>query len=230
MLQLFKNLFFRAKHGVQSINSSWDDPLDVWRERLEKMSWQEALEYRCKFVPRGYWPWEEHDQVLWEVLSERLFRIEQPIFRPDLSAYAHKLLVVANGCSDEKIKKFVEHGLVDAEPKIVIELCGRLRGFALSPQLVIAGITAVSSFPRDVLRKVRNSPYSLLTEADAVCVQAHWDELEHLMSWAGVPGIQGLNYFLLQGEGDFEYPVWSHELKSVSFMEHDDYSALLAKL
>lgn len=230
-MQLFEKMLDQEEHRIYS----WDDSLSVWKERLAKMSWQDAMELWRKYVPRGYKPWMQHDEELWQMFCARLFRIEQPVLKPDFDSWGHILFQVADGSSNAKIKEAVALGLMDEDgPKIVMEACGRLRGFALSPQLVIAGVTATSAFPRTVLRQARIFQYSLLTEEDVVCVETHWEELESMMALTGVPTIRRLNYFQLQPESKSEwndaYPVWDHRLKKSYCIEHDDYAVLLAKL
>lgn len=192
------------------------------------MSWQEALKVRNNFVPRAYEPWKRHDEELWNLLWQRLFRIEQPY----LTLYDEMLLRVKDGSSNDYIKEEAALHLTQFDkPRFVMEDCGRLRGFALSPQLVIAGITSVSAFSHAVEKKAREFGYSLLTKADALCLEKHWDTLCRMMSMAGVPSLQGITAFQLQAENAYDdYPVWHHMEKRSFCVEFDDCSRLLARL
>lgn len=231
-MKFFRKMFCRTKRSIEQLSYSWDDGLGVWQKRIEALPWQEVLEIMGRFVPRAYEPWRQHDDELWRLFRQRLLRIEQPLFRPDLRLYGGRLLRVEDGSSNDYIKEEAALHLTQFdEPRFVVEDCGRLRGFALSPQLVIAGTAAVSSFPETVEKKAREFGYFLLTEADAVCVEKHWKTLCRMMTMAGVPSLQGVNHFQLQAEPAYsDYPVWHHVRRCVSFIEDDDYSVFLAKL
>lgn len=232
MLKFFQKVWDSAKHSVERLSYSWDDGLSVWQKRIEEMPWQEAQKIMSGFSPRAYEPWRQHDDELWKLLWQRLFCIEQPVFQPDLMSYGGMLLRVEDGSSNDYIKEEAELHLRPFEkPRFVVEDCGRLRGFALSPQLVIAGVTAVSAFPAAVEKKAQEFGYSLLTEADAVCLEKHWDALCRMMAMAGVPSLQGINAFQLRSADSYpDYPVWHHMRRCFSFIEDDDCSVLLAKL
>lgn len=73
----------------------------------------------------------------------------------------------------------------------MIEKSGRLRGFALSSVLVIAGITPVNLFAKDIQSAAAKCNLRLTAEDDVPYIMSCRDELSAMMNEAGVPDLTG---------------------------------------
>lgn len=211
-----------------------DDSVECWQVFAEKAGWREVYDVRRSFVPRAYGPYADHDMAVCDLLSERLFRMEQPILSPEfLASQATNIIEVENGADRETIKDVVSSMPVSV-PMYVIERCGRFRGFALTPQLILAGVTATAFRPYVVLEMAEEMNVSLLTREETGVVEKNLQCLLDMMSKIDVPLLYEKEWMLLPDEngvraGSFETYNLRHS-KRFGFLEHDDFSVLVAKL
>ena len=221
----------RVKWGEEEVPLR-DAPIDLCKMEIEKMSWREVLRCRGQFMPRVYRPWAIHDKVLEHIFWERLFRLELPIL--NLGEEDRKqVLWVNQGASSQEIRDSVACEMnADDDPKLVAEYDGKLRGFALSPSLIVVGCTATFASPRTVLEYVSKWGVRLPTEEDAALFMKKWHELRDMMQKVGVPDLRGVEIFLLspsyqRGKG---YLCWLTGYTTPYYVGSETAVFLLAKL
>ena len=113
--------------------------------------------------------------------------MEQPILSSEfLVSQAANIIEVENGVERETIKDVVSSMPVSV-PMYVVERCGKFRGFALTPQLILAGVTATAFFPYAVLEMAGEMNVSLLTREETRVVEKNLQCLLSMMSKVDVP-------------------------------------------
>ena len=113
----------------------------------------------------------------------------------------------------------------------VIEKSGRLRGFALSSVLVIAGITPVNLFAKDIQSAAAKCNLRLTAEDDVPYIMSCRDELSAMMNEAGVPDFDGVFRWLLTGRAENgEFTVWYPYAGEFSRIGGNDSSRMLVKI
>ena len=189
-------------------------PLSVWQKWIELADWQKV--YKC---------WKDVDYLVddsgnalyggtvRELLEQRLAQIQSPVLCDAFFAKHHNVLVVQSGCSREEIL----HGLAlqmtrKMRPQFVVDNTHKLIGFALSPQLIVAGVSAIGVWPSNAAAIVEKKGFSFLSQSEAMCVTRQKDLLCEMMKEAGVPDISQLECFpLWANENDFSVTVWYFE-------------------
>ena len=221
----------RVKWGEEEVPLR-DAPIDLCKSEIEKMSWREALRCRGQFMPRVYRPWAIHDKILEHIFWERLFRLELPIL--NLSEEDRKqVLWVNQGASSQEIRDLVACEMnADDDPKLVVEYDGKLRGFALSPSLIVVGRTVTFACPGTIWKYVSKWNVQLPTEDDATLLMRRWNKLQGLMQKVGVPDLQEMDNFLLsspylKGKG---YHIWLTKYATLYHAGGETPVFLLAKL
>lgn len=213
----------------------WDQPIDELQKKIDAMTWQEASDNLKKFVKWTCDVWEKHDKEVAQLFLQRLYHFEGPVFNFNLVTHGHLLFRVEDGASKEDIKDEVALHLTKYDkPKVIVEDGGLFRGFAVSPNLVIVGVTAIG-VPRECVDDMlAEKDLSLLTEKDARCVNKNWKELSALMKMVNVPNLDEVKHFHLVSEEDNDYefmcPVWLHKEKRVSYLTFEDPSFVIAKM
>lgn len=211
-----------------------DDSVECWQAFAEKVGWREVYDVHRSFVPRAYGPYADHDMAVCNLLSERLFRMEQPILSPAfLGSLSADIIEVENGADNEAVKAVVSSKSVSV-PMYVVERCGKLRGFALAPQLILAGVTATAFRPYWVLKMAEKMNVSLLSREETEVVEKNLQRLLGMMSKVGVPRLHEKEWMLLPSEDDVRagsYETYNlRHSKRLGYLEHDDFSVLVAKL
>jgi len=213
-----------------------DDPIEIWQMFVENVNWQDVYDVRVKFIPRAYGSYAKHDDAILDLLWRRLFRMEQPVMRSGFwASQAGNVIEVENDAAAMSIKAVVSSvNIPFSAPKYVVERCGKLRGFAVSPQLILAGVTAISSFPYAVIAAAEKMKVKLLTREESQVVEENLSRLTDMMGDVGVP-LLNRNEWMLQPTqedvriGSYETYNLRHP-KRFGYLEHDDFSVLLAKL
>lgn len=189
-------------------------PLSVWQKWIELADWQKV--YKC---------WKDVDYLVddsgnalyggtvRELLEQRLAQIQSPVLCDAFFAKHHNVLVVQSGCSREEIL----HGLAlqmtrKMRPQFVVDDTHKLVGFALSPQLIVAGVSAIGVWPSNAAAIVEKKGFSFLSQSEAMCVTRQKDILCEMMREAGVPDISQLEGFPLNvNDDDWNVQVWYFE-------------------
>ena len=147
------------------------------------------------------------------MLERRLAQIQSPVLCDAFFAKHHNVLVVQSGCSREEIL----HGLAlqmtrKMRPQFVVDDTHKLVGFALSPQLIVAGVSAIGVWPSNATAIVEKNGFSFLSQSEAKCVTRQKDILCEMMREAGVPDISQLEGFPLNvNDDDWNVQVWYFE-------------------
>ena len=214
----------------------WDQPIDELQKKINAMTWQEAVDNLKKFVKQTDDVWGKYDEEVTQLFSQRLSRFEEQLFQFNLVTHGHLLFRVEDGSSNEDIKDEVALHLTEYDkPKIIVEDSGLFRGFAVSPNLVIVGVTAIGILREQVGDVLAEKALSLLTEREARCVEKNWKALSALMKVVNVPNLDEVVHFHLvsdeeSSDDEFMSPVWVHKEKHVSYVTFEDISFVIAKI
>lgn len=187
-------------------------PLSVWQKWIELADWQKV--YKC---------WKDVDYLVddsgnalyggkvRELLEQRLAQIQRPVLCDAFFAKHHNVLVVQSGCSREDILRSVALQMTPKmRPQFVVDDTHKLVGFALSPQLIVAGVSAIGVWPSNAAAIVEKKGFSFLSQSEAMCVTRRKDLLNEMMKEAGVPDISQLENFPLRViEDDWVTDVWN---------------------
>ena len=138
-------------------------------------------------------------------------QIQSPVLCDAFFAKHHNVLVVQSGCSREDILRSVALQMTPKmRPQFVVDDTHKLVGFALSPQLIVAGVSAIGVWPSNAAAIVEKKGFSFLSQSEAMCVTRQKDLLNEMMKEAGVPDISQLENFPLRViEDDWVTDVWN---------------------
>ena len=220
IISFFKNLFrpvmtnLDLEHLDLNVEPSELSPLSVWQKWIELADWQKV--YKC---------WKDVDYLVddsgnalyggtvRELLEQRLAQIQSPVLCDAFFAKHHNVLVVQSGCSREDILHSVSLQMTrKMRPQFVVDNTHKLIGFALSPQLIVAGVSAIGVWPSNAAAIVEKNGFSFLSQSEAKCVTRQKDILCEMMREAGVPDISQLEGFPLNvNDDDWNVQVWYFE-------------------
>lgn len=209
-----------------------DKSVDVFKTIIEEMPWQEVLAFKEKFVPREGDPWEWHDRELSSLLRKRLFRLELPVFYFG-EEDKKQVLWVNQNASSRAIKDLVAREMTSEDsPKFVVEECGKVRGFALSPTLIVVGCALVYAAPEKIIEQAKMLGVFLPTKEDASLIGQNQAKLNYMMQKVGVPSLAKVSSFLLASDtkNSWDFPIWILSCARNSSIEWDDMTFLLAKM
>ena len=193
---------------------------------IKKSDWKAISQTVNNFVPRAE---SQQDKQIWKMLTDRLCQTEHPILSDKfIKKHTSEIIMVAKDSSDDEIKQEVERQWrVTGHPFYVVRSNHQLVGFAISPTLIIDGVTSRAIFASHIGKIVQNWSKSLLTRSDSEIVEKHFDTLNSMMKEADVPQICYKNWMISTGDYD-GYDI--NHPKRFTYYEHDDYSLILAKL
>ena len=200
------------EHLDLNVEPSELSPLSVWQKWIEQADWQKV--YKC---------WKDVDYLIddsgnalyggkvRELLEQRLAQIQRPVLCDAFFAKHHNVLVVKSGCSREDILRSVALQMTPKmRPQFVVDDTHKFVGFALSPQLIVAGVSAIEVFPFRAEKILSFYHLSFLSQKDALLVTRRKDLLNEMMKEAGVPDISLLKGFPLGAVGDdYVTDVWN---------------------
>lgn len=108
---------------------------------------------RAKFIPRAG---SQKDEEILQITWQKLIKIEQPnVCAAFISEHKDCIIWVDFRASNQTVKKVVAQKYSSmSRPCFVLETTGKLRGFALSENFVIAGTAAMSVFPHTAVNQV----------------------------------------------------------------------------
>lgn len=236
-----KNYFAGWKHTKnaehQNISENADrtptkeDSLAYWHDFISKHSWKDVLVLKSKFVPCAL---VEKDDEIWNLLCQRLIQIEQPVVSVCfINEYSDRIIWVDCQVSNQMVKNVVAQKYSSInKPCFVLETSGKLRGFALSEKLVIAGASAIAVFPHAAVKKVMSLNLSFLTKEDSSLVETNFWELNQMMRQVSVPGC--CSDWMIADEGKMPNNPYEgydvHHPNRFTYYEHDDFTIIFAKL
>lgn len=210
-----------------------DNGLDVWAEFFAEQNWKTLLQFRETF---HYEHGNKHVEAIWNMLCDRLTTIESPILSKEFfERNIYKVVFVSDtsfSAVKEKLERFWEQRV--QEPCYVVGKNNQLVGFALTPKLIIRGVTATSIFANHIPRIANFQNVEMLTKDDSAVVETHRETLRKMMIAAGVPALT-YSHWMLRPNSDNEcYGAYDgyniNHPNKYTYYEDDDFSPLLAKL
>lgn len=207
-------------------------PISEWEEFVATNDWEQIHAVFMKFVPMVN---DEQDHKIWTLLHSHLCKIESPFLSSHFIKYYEKeIITVEQNCSIEQIKNAVE----ELWPKIsapcfVIKTNGELVGFALSPSLIIVGVTPVACSAKNALANADCWDKKLLTKEDCVVLEKNFSHLNLLMRCAQVPHINCSDWLIAPQENTNRktYEGYDmHHADRIIRYSSSDYTNILVKL
>lgn len=195
-----------------NVEPSGLSPFSVWEKWIEQADWQRV--YKCWQHVEDYtddWGYPIYYGRVCELMEERLSQIERPVLSDVFFEKHHNIVVVQSGASRVAVLNEVALQMTrKMRPQFVVDNTHKLIGFALSPQLIIAGVSALGVWPSNAAAIVEKNGFSFLSQSEARCVTRQKDLLCEMMREAGVPDISQLENFPLRFVGDdWATDVWS---------------------
>lgn len=220
IISFFKNLFrpvmtnLDLEHLDLNVEPSVNSPLVVWDKWIEQADWQKV--YKCWQHVADYtddWGYPIYYGRVLELMEERLSQIQRPVLPDMFFVKHHNIVVVQSGGKREDILRNVSLQMTrKMRPQFVVDNTHKLIGFALSPQLIIAGVSALGVWPSNAAAIVEKNGFSFLSQSEARCVTRQKDILCEMMNEAGVPDISQLEGFPLNvNDDDWNVQVWYFE-------------------
>lgn len=207
-------------------------PVEEWQNFVDNNEWPIVYKARNNFRPRGYEPYTEHDKAVENLLWKRLFRIEQPVLsRGFLKRHCRQIILVDCDADSGTIKENARQSYMGA-PQYVVEKNGKLRGFCLSPELIIAGITPVLLPVGKMQQEVGKRNLFLTNQDDALRITLCRDKLNKMMKKTGVPSFSGVYCWMIKTglESDRGFLIWRPDAEQSFWVGNSDFSPMLAKL
>lgn len=197
-----------------NVEPSGLSPFSVWEKWIEQADWQKV--YKCWQHVEDYtddWGYPIYYGRVCELIEERLLQIERPVLSDVFFEKHHNIVVVQSGASRVAVLNEVALQMTrKMRPQFVVDNTHKLIGFALSPQLIIAGVSAIEILPSNAAAIVEKNGFSFLSQSEARCVTRQKDLLCEMMNEAGVPDISQLEGFPLNvNDDDWNVQVWYFE-------------------
>lgn len=209
-----------------------NDDVAEWEEFVKTADWEKIHGFFMKFVPMVN---DDQDHAIWNVLHNRLCQLELPTLSHWFIKYHSKrIILVKQDSSVAQIKETVEEFWPSIKsPCFVLKSDGELVGFALSPTLIISGITPVACKAKNALQLVKDWNKELLTVDDCRLVEACFHQLNDLMQSAQVPTIKCSDWIIAVDEHSGKktlkgYDI-NHEDRVIPY-SLTDYTNILVKL
>lgn len=203
--------------------------IETWHDFIMQADWRDViyLKEHSERVFNGY-SYRANQINSW--FMQRLTSIEFPIVR-EAKLSDEKIIYVNENDGVEAIKKKVCLEF-DGSPAIVLEKGGRLRGFAISEKLIIAGVAQCGTFPKLVYQRASEQGLKLLSAEDARLTEDCLAVLNRMMKKAEVPTLVGVRYWLLDfvPSDSLMLATWDFRISNRDgYIEEDDLACLLAK-
>lgn len=197
-----------------NVEPSTFSPFSVWQKWIEQADWQKV--HKCWQHVADYtddWGYPIYYGRVLELMEERLSQIQRPVLPDMFFVKHHNIVVVQSGGKREDILRNVSLQMTrKMRPQFVVDNTHKLIGFALSPQLIIAGVSALGVWPSNAAAIVEKNGFSFLSQSEAKCVTRQKDILCEMMREAGVPDISQLEGFPLNvNDDDWNVQVWYFE-------------------
>lgn len=208
-----------------------EDSLECWKNFITTHSWKEVIQLKSQFIPLLG---SEKDDEIWRLLCNRLILIEQPIVSDYfIKENKDKIIWVDCQVSNQMVKNVVAQKYPSInKPCFVLETSGKLRGFALNKELIIAGVSAIAVFPFAAVKKVMSLNLSFLNKEESSVVEENFHCLTQMMTQASVPTCD--SDWMIINDGPIPYdPYIGYDIKHpnrFTYYEHDDCTVIFAKL
>lgn len=209
-------------------------PIEEWRNFVNQAGWRQVAQIRSKFIPCAFGEEGKRDKQICDAMWERLFRIEQPVLDYDfLRSNADKIIFVGQHASNDCIKHDVRFSYA-GEVKFVVEKGGKLRGFALAEDLILAGVTCCGAYPDGALKWTAEQGFHLLSREDSRRVEEVLPVLSEMMDAVDVPSLRDVFMWMLAvPDGQIGDPYECYSLRRedrFSYVEFDDPVIVVCKL
>lgn len=206
-------------------------PVREWQRFADGNDWHVVYEAWVNWVERGYEPNIDHDMMIETLLCRRLRQIEQPVLSEGfMERFSEQIISVADKASSDEVRKTVRERYAGSLC-YVVEQSGRLRGFALSSELIIVGITPLALFAGDILPLAENMNLRLTDESDTECIMKCRSRLNEMMENVDVPGFDGVFCWLVETKADGEgFVAWYPYAGRFLCVDGYDSSRMLVKI
>lgn len=210
-----------------------DDSLEMWRNFTVKAGWRKVAQVKERFVPFAFGEEAVHDNKIVELLSDRLTQVEQTVFTENfLRNNSSRVIFVDDGAPNGRVKEIVKI-YYNGNVKFVVEESGKLRGFALSQDLILVGRVWVKVTPQYALSLVERQGVRLLNREDSAVVEKNLPSLVKMMEEAEVPTLRDVLLWLLENAKDCKDMFDCYDLrhgKRLGSAEADDLVVVVCKL
>ena len=212
-------------------------PFVVWEKWIESADWCRV--YKC-WLNRNYLQ-DEYGRPIYfgrvlSLLKLRLQDIQRPVLPDEFFAKHHNVLVIKSSLTFANIVADVEAQMTHKmRPHFVVDEKHKLVGFALTPTLIIAGVSVLRMFPHEALEVIKKGGFRLLSKEDAALVSRQKDILSEMMKEAQVPDLSDVKSFPIEfhvSEFDDRALLWHFSPRGSSHLMNstDAYAHLLVKL
>lgn len=175
-------------------------PFNVWEKWIELADWRKV--YKCwkhQNDLRDDWNRPLYQGCVRNLLQHRMRQIQRPILADVFFAKHHNVVVVKSSLSHADVAVDVEKQMTrKMPPQFVVDETHRLVGFALTPKLIIAGVSVLRMFPNEALTVIKEGDFRLLSKEDAMLVTRQKDILSEMMKEAHAPDLTSVASFSLE--------------------------------
>lgn len=167
-----------------------DDSLEKWKDFTLKAGWRKVAQVKERFIPIAFGDEAIHDNKIVRMLSERLVQVEQPVFTERfLRNNSDRIIFVEDGAPSDRVKEVVRI-YFNGNIKFVVEEDGKLRGFALTQDLILAGRAWLKITPQYALEQAKKQSLHFLSREDSAIVERNLAVLIKMMGEAEVPTLR----------------------------------------
>lgn len=208
----------------------YSDTLEDWYIYLLKTDWKTVYNLKREFIPQAL---NKHDEKLYQMFHSYLLKTVHPILSDRvIDNITNKTIWVKDNATDEEIKQIVQREWNEKlQPSYVISTSKEFIGFALSPTLIIYGITPVTTYPLRAILLAKDWKKSFLTKEDSHILEANLDELNSMADQIDVPN-QMWDCWLLQNDKNASiydgYRLSNSD--RYTYFEEDDTTPIIVKL
>ena len=242
-MNIFKSLknFFLKNLSLKQLDLTIEpnllSPFNVWEKWIELADWRKV--YKCwkhQNDLRDDWNRPLYQGCVRNLLQHRMRQIQRPILADVFFAKHHNVVVVKSSLSHADVAVDVEKQMTrKMPPQFVVDETHKLVGFALTPKLIIVGVSVLRMFPNETLAVVNKGGFRLLSKEDAMLVTRLKDALSEMMKEAQVPELSDVESFSLElnvDEFGASVLLWHFSPRGNSHLmdSSDTYAHLLVKL
>ncbi len=212
-MNIFRSLkkFFLKNLSLKHLDLTTEPNLlstfGVWEKWIELADWRRV--YKCwkhKNDLQDDWGMPLYQGRVRDLLQQRMLQIQRPILPDEFFAKHHNVLVVKSDLSSADVLSSIGKQMTrKMGPKFVVDETHKLVGFALTPKLIIAGVSVLRMFPYEALAVIKEGDFRLLSKEDAMLVTWQKDILSEMMKEAHAPDLLGVESFSIElNVGEFE--------------------------
>lgn len=188
-------------------------------------SWQEVYDFWSKLV-RPTDADTSNDAQMYRMMQNRLLTPEWPVLgKQFVFDNLGEFVQVPNNATPAQIKSVVKEHFIGT-PMYVLEKSRRFRGIALTPDLVLAGISSAYAPAETVKEKVDELGLKLLTKEESQAANKALPQLDYMLQAAGVPRLSHCFGWLVNGS-EGEYRAYSLNRSDYGWQCHPEESIYL---